>query len=303
MACEIAVSRHAHVAALRFATAGVHALSLSLGEDEAWETYYTEMRDLSAQLTRLHSYLGQYEQVAQHLEVYYYHAKTVEDKMILYPSEMSSLIQYDVSKSMDRAVVMVNDLRMKPQGKIPRKPSIVYILRKYIRLRRRLKKYVTNNEGKEPLILQTPNSDVPKHRAALAIVSFASTACWNASENNLLGAFAMNAVEATLDHGFVTAFPFVLVAILSSNFGDIDLTHDLAKATLQLLPCCTAKDRPKTEALARLWCLFREPLHSHIDRTLTCHKGCVDFGDTIWGSICSMNYVFFYFQAGNLPLG
>ena len=81
------------------------------------------------------------------------------------------------------------------------------------------------------------------------------------------------------------------------------MTCQLADLTMELLPRCSNADRPKAELMARIWGLWRQPLHNHIDPLLVCYKQLFDVGNNMWAGISGVCYVHFYFHAGNLPLG
>lgn len=289
-ATNIALSKHAHAAALRYAKAGMAALG-----DGGWREHYNEMLELSTAATKLYVYLGRHMEGAIQRKAHYENVKSLEDRVDLYPSEVASLVQTDIPRSMDRAVEIVKEVS--GGNGVPRKPSILYILRNYFRVKRRLKKL-----GRKQL-LALPDCEDVKYQVVCEVISFVATSCWNASEINLLAAFAMLGVDINIDHGFVAAFPFAVLAIITSSFGNLDMTCEVAEIAIEFNPRCVAEDRPKSEALARLWGLFRQPMHSHVDPLLRCFKELADLGDNQWAAIAAMNYVHIVFLTANLPLG
>lgn len=289
-ATNIAISKHAHVAALRYAKAGMVALGTN-----GWEYHYDMMLELSSAATKLYVYLGRHEEGASQRSVHYENAKSFGDRLDLYPSEMASLVQIDIPRSIDRSVEMVKELS--GGNGVPRKPSMFYILRNYLRVKRRLKTL-----GRKQLLALSDCEEI-KYHVACEVISFVATACWNSSENNLLAALTFFGVNINLDHGFVAAFPFALLTIVFSAFDNLEMTCEVAETAIQLLPRCAAEDKPKSETLARIWGLFCQPMHGQVDPLLRCYKELADLGDNQWAAIAAMNYIHLVFLTGNLPLG
>lgn len=272
--------------------------AITLLGPEAWSENYEDMLELSNCAVKIYYFVGRTEDVVRQAHTHYENAKLKSDKIEMYQYELAATFMgsfADCDQVLDRGIHVINELT---GSRVPRHPSMIYLLRKYVKIKRKLSQYSRCE------IVTLPENTSREARYVIDIVNLLITACWVGGNSKMLPALCFIAVDLTFKSGLVYALPFSILSILFGAFGDFEKSYEMAEVVMELLPRVPEVDRPRSESCARVFGLsLRLSHHQQIEPSLRLYKTASEVGDNLWASCSIANYFAFYIFDGNLPLG